>query len=54
MLNVSKQKPVAVLTLSDMASDAQKPMAHVTMRIGTSGGTSVLHWHVPLDSGMCH
>jgi len=33
-----------------MASDTQKPMAHATMGIGTSD----LHWHVPVDSGMCH
>lgn len=29
------KSPVAVLTFSDMASDAQKPMAHAAMRSDT-------------------
>jgi len=32
-----------------MASDAQKPMAHVAMLIGISNGKSGFQWHVSVD-----
>ncbi len=40
--------PAAVLTLSDMTSDAQTPLAHAAMLHDTYGGTSVFQWHVSL------
>ncbi len=38
------ESPAAVLTLSDMTSDAQMPLAHAAML----GDTSGFQWHVSL------
>ncbi len=49
-------EPEAVLTLHDMTSDAQTPLAHATMLHGTSG----FQWHMPktcdmsMDCVLCH
>ncbi len=42
----------AVLTFSDMTSDAQTPLAHAAMLSDTYDGTSGFQWHVSLVNGL--